>query len=152
MGDYLRSTRECSLDSLNPLLATVIREHIEKYALGDVEAAVLICCETTSTKQKKGLFRSKAEVMLTGMLLTPKWLIWGSIKGDKVLGVLSARLHDIQVQDYEESDMYKLMADSGIHIDGLRTSTGPGSAFIGLGAEPAAERFREALKAALEKA
>src|SRR6266487_5923718 len=103
MGDYLRATRECTLGSLNPILAATIRAHIERYELGDVDASALICCETTSTKQKKGLFGGKAEVILTGMILTPQWLIWASGKENEAPGVLSARLRDVRVQDYEKS-------------------------------------------------
>ena len=152
MGDYLRATRECTLGSLNPTLAASIRAHIEKYELGDVEASALICCETTSTKQKKGLFGRKAEVFLTGMILTSQWLIWGSGKENETLGVHSARLRDVQVQDYEKSSMYKLVQDTGLNISGLRTdAVDIGSIFIGLGPEPAAQKFRAMLKEEIEK-
>jgi hypothetical protein len=152
MGDYLRTTRECVLDSLHPLLAAAIRGYIEKYELGDIEAHVLMCCETTSTKKKKGMLRRKAEVTLAGIIFTPQWLIWAAGKENEAPGVLSARLHDIRVQDYEKSDMYKLIPDTGLNILGLRTGDGPGSIFFGLGPEPAAQKFRAMLKDALDKA
>ena len=56
MSDYMHTTRECTLDSLRPELAAALRNYIEKHELGDLEPTVLICCETTSTKKKKGLF------------------------------------------------------------------------------------------------
>lgn len=153
MGDYLRTTRECTLDNLNPTLATALRTHIAKHALGDVEAAILLCCETTSTKQKKGLFGGKAEVILTGMLLTPQWLIWAAGPANQPPGVLSAKLRNIQVQDYEKSDLHKLVPDTGLNIAGLYTDTPtPGTNFIGLGPEPAAQKFRTMLQEALAKA
>jgi hypothetical protein len=152
MGDYLRATRECTLDSLHPRLAAAIREHVEKYELGDIEASALMCCETTSTKKKKGLLRRKTEVILTGVIFSPQWLIWASGKQDEAPGVLSARLHDVRVQDYEESEMYNMIQDTGLNVFGLRTKDGPGSAFIGLGPEPAAQKFRAALKDAVAKA
>jgi len=153
MGDYVRTTRECTLDNLNPLLAEALRAHIEKHELGNVAASSLICCETTSTKQKKGLFGGKAEVILTGMLLTSHWLIWATGKAGEAPGVLSARLRDIQVQDYEHSDLAKLIQDTGLNISGLRTDAiNLGSSFIGLGAEPAAQKFRSMLKAAIAQA
>lgn len=37
MGEYLRTTRECSLDSMRPELAAAIRDRIEKYDLKDIE-------------------------------------------------------------------------------------------------------------------
>ncbi len=150
MGDYTRTTRECTLDGLQPPLAAAIRSHVKKYELGDIEAAILMCCETISTKKKKGLFRRKAEVTLTAIIFTPQWLIWAAGKQDEALGVLSARLHDIRVQDYEKSEMYKLMQDTGLNIFGLRTGDGPGSIFFGLGPEPAAQRFRTMLRDALK--
>jgi hypothetical protein len=153
MGDYLRTTRECTLGNLKPASVTAIRTHIEKYELGNVEASALMCCETTSTKQKKGLLGGKAEVIVVSMILTPQWLIWASGKENESPGVLSARLRDIQVQDYEKSDMYKLMQDTGLNVSGLRTdAVDLGSTFIGLGPEPAAQKFRSMVKEAIAKA
>ena len=150
VGDYLRTTRECTLDGLNPVLVTAVRTHIEKYELNDTVASALMCCETTSTRQKKGLFGGKTEVILTGIILTPQWLIWATGKTNEVPGVLSARLSEIQVQNYEQSPMYKMVQDSGLNISGLRTSEGgTGTAFIGLGPEPAAQKFRSILKEAM---
>ena len=152
MGEYLRSTREATLSNLNPALSAAMRTHIQKQSLGNIDSSILNCCETSSTKQKKGLFGGKPEVILTGILLTPQWLIWAAGKANEAPGVLSARLGDIHVQDYETSDLYKLMADTGLTISGLRTDgIALGSAFIGLGPEPAALKFRSMLKEALAK-
>lgn len=153
MGDYHRFTRECTLESMRPKLATAIRARIEKYDLKDPDASALICCETTSTKQKKGLFSRKTEVVLTGIILTPQWLIWAAGKENEAPGVLSTRLHDIRVEDYETSNMYKMIQDTGLNIFGLRTGTeGAASTFIGLGPEPVAQRFRDLLKEAIAQA
>jgi hypothetical protein len=152
MGDYVRTTRECSLDGLNPILSASIRNHIEKYELAGVATSVLICCETTSTSKKKGFFGGKAAVFLTGILLTPQWLIWASGQEGKAIGVHSARLRDIQVQDYEKSSMNKLVQDTGVNISGLRTdAVDLGSVFIGLGPEPAAQKFRTMLREAISR-
>lgn len=138
------------LESMSSDLSTAIRAHINKYELIDAEASALMCCETVSTKLKKRPFGGKPEVILTGVLLSPQWLIWASGKEGETPGVLSARLRDIHVQDYERSDMYRLVADSGINIHGSLTGgIQPVSAFIGLGPEPAAQEFRAALKEAL---
>jgi len=155
MGDYIRNTRECTPDSMHPGLLAAIRAYIHNHIPGDgdILQTALICCETVSTRQKKGLFAGKAEVILTAVVLTPRWLIWAAEKENKSLGVLGARLDSIQVQDYEKSDLYKLVADSGLSIDGLQTdTTDPGSAFIGLGSEPAALKFRAMLKETVAKA
>jgi hypothetical protein len=138
---------------MNPDLATAIRAHIQKFELGDIEASALMCCETISTRQVKNLFGSKEEVVLTGVLLTPEWLVWATGKENETPDVLSARLGDIRVQDYETSDMFKMIEDSGLNVSGLRTSaTRLGVTFIGLGPEAAADKFRGLLKDAIEKA
>jgi hypothetical protein len=152
MSEYIRATRACGLDGLEPQMAAAIRAHIQKHELGGIPDATLMCIETTATRQKKGLLRRKTEVILAGVLLTPQWLIWAVGEAGDVPAVLSARLRDIRVQDYERSEMYTLVQDSGLNILGLRTDTAAGTAFIGLGPEPAAQRFRTALKEAIEKA
>jgi hypothetical protein len=149
MGDYLRTTRECTLDDLQPLLVAAIRGHIEKYELGDVEESALMCCETTSTKKKKGLFGGKAEVILTGVVITPQWLIWAGGKENEKAGVLSARLQNLRVEDYEKANMYKMIPDTGLSVFGFQTANDLGSVFIGLGSEPAAQKFRDMLKEAI---
>jgi len=150
MGEYQRTTRRCTLESMSPNLSAAIRAHIKRYELGDAEAAALMCCETASTKLKKGLFGGKTEVILTGVLLSPHWLVWASGKEGETPGVLSARLRDIRAQDYETTDMYRLVADSGLTISGpLTDGIDPVSAFIGLGSEPAAQEFRTALRETL---
>jgi len=152
MGEYHRITRECTLDSMRPELAAAIRNHIEKYGLEGVETSVLMCCETVSTKQKKSLFSRKTEVVLLGAFLTSKWLIWAVGKENEVPGVLSTRLDDIRVEDYEDTQMYKMIQDTGVNVLGLRVEEGSaGSAFIGLGPEPASQKFREMLKEAIKK-
>ena len=153
MRDYVRATRECTFDGMKPFLAQAIRAHLEKHLLGALEASALMCCETTSTKQKKGLFGGKAEVILTGILLTPQWLIWAAGKETETPGVLSVKLRDIEVLDYEKTDQYRLIEDNGLSVEGLRTDgVNPGSAFIGLGPEPVSQKFRSLLRDAQMKA
>ncbi len=151
MGDYTRVTRECTLAGLRPEWTAAIRKYIEKHELGDLEADILICCETTSTKKKKGFFGGNPEVILTGMLVTSKWLVWATGMENESIGVLAAKLRDIQAQDYEKSDFYRLMPDTGLNINGLLVAEGSGSAFIGLGPEAAGQKFCAVLRDALEK-
>ena len=153
MGDYLRTTRECSLDSMRLELAAAIRDRIKKYDLTDIERSTSFCCETISTRQKKRLFRRKPEVVQTGILRTPRWLIWATGKENESPGVLAAKLGDIRMQDNEKSNMYRMIQDTGLNISGLHTGTANlGSAFIPLGSEPAAQRFRDLLKGAKAEA
>jgi hypothetical protein len=153
MGDYIRTTRAGPLDTLAPALAAALRAHAAEYQLGDLSGPGVMCWETTSTKKKKGLFARQPEVILTGIVLAPPMLLWAAGQAGEKPAVLSARLRDVQVQDYEQSSMHKLVADTGLNINGLRTDTpSAGTAFIGLGPEPAAQQFRAALADAAAKA
>lgn len=145
MGEYQRSTRECTLEDMRPELKTAINEHIERYGLEDVIASAIYCCEAVSIKEKKKLFGSKTEVEIRGTVLTPKWLITAGGRENGDMGAFSARLQELRVQDYEKTKMYKMIADTGLNVYGFPTGSGPGSIFIGLGTEPAAQRFREML-------
>ena len=101
MSDYIRDTRQCTLETMKPTLANAIRAHIEKYDLHDVPGNILACCETISTKKKKGLFAGKPEDIFTGVVLTPKWLVWAAGRENETPGVLSAKLRDIQTRRQE---------------------------------------------------
>ena len=151
MNAYTRSTRECTFANLNPELVTVICEHVEKYKLGDVESSLLICCETTSTIQRTGIFKSGADTTVTGMLVTAKLLVWTNGKGKPL--VRSALLRNINAQDFENTAMYQVKPDSGMNISGRYTDvTKQGQSFIGLGSDPAGEKFRQVLQHAIQKA
>ena len=75
MSEWKRTTRECTLESMKPELSAAIRAHVEKYNLGDILSAPVMCIETISDKPKKGLFGS-AETNYTGAVLTKDWLVW----------------------------------------------------------------------------
>jgi hypothetical protein len=151
MNVYTRSTRECAFANLSPELVTAIREHGEKYKLGDVESSPLICCETTSTTRKTGLFTNGSETTVTGMLVTAQLLVWTNGKGKPV--ARSALLRNIDVQDFENTAMYQVKPDSGMNISGRYTDvTKQGLSFIGLGSDPAGEKFRQVLQHAIQKA
>lgn len=152
MGDYQRTTRECTLDSMRPELAAAIRAHVEKHNLGDILSGAVMCVETTSEKRKKGLFGG-TEIIYQGAALTKDWLVWAAGGTKAPMGVLSARLDQITAQDYAKSDFAKLIPDTGVNVNGLYTGTsGPGSAFIGLEENAAGKKFREVLIAAAQGA
>ncbi|MEI2827884.1 MAG: hypothetical protein V9F04_16910 [Dermatophilaceae bacterium] len=150
MSDYLRNTRICLFPQLAPALVTALRAYGEQQQLGDLAATAVRCCETISRKPKKGLF-GKEEVIVTGVVLTPLWLVWAAGQPGQPPTVLSARLGTFTVQDYgQKSPLQKLAPDTGVNVNGLLTDgVHPGTAFIGFGPEPAAAEFRAALSAAL---
>jgi hypothetical protein len=152
MNAYTRSTHECTFADLRPELVTAIRKHINKYKLGDVESSILICCETTSS-QKTGLFAKGTETTITGMIVTAQLLIWTNGKKKDKPTVRSALLRNIDLQDFEDTAMYRVNPDSGMNISGRYTDvTKQGQVFIGLGTDPAGEKFRQVLQHAIQKA
>lgn len=144
MTETTRTTRQCAPGELNQQLLTAIRAHIEQYQLGDLEGSALICCETKSLLAKRGLF-SSTETSLSGVIITPRWLLWAeSSNGRKQAG--SAQLRHIDAHNYEDSAMCAIVPDQGINITGRYTNTNQtGQVFIGLGSGPAAEKFRQIL-------
>lgn len=153
MGDYKRTTRECTLDSMRPDLSAAIRAHVEKHTLGDILSAPVMCIETTSEKIKKGLFGG-GETVYTGAVLTasPGWLVWASGGTKAPMGVLSARLNQMRVEDYAKSDFAKMIQDTGIFVHALFTDASEaGSTFIGLEENTAGKKFKEAVIAAVQE-
>lgn len=153
MNAYNRSTLECAFADLRPEMVTAIHKHIEKYNLGEIESSLLICCKTTSTTQKTGLFTNGSETTITAMIVTAQLLIWtDGEKRDKPT-VRSALLRNIDVQDFENTAMYQINPDSGMNVTGRYTDvTKQGQAFLGLGTDPAGEKFRQVLQHAMQKA
>ena len=159
MGDYRRSTRECHFEQLRPEIVAAIRDHVQRYELGDVERKALICCETINEKTKKsGLFGKLAggdpdPVHYVGVVVTPRYLIWarsGAKYGD---AVLSARLQECGVFDYANTPQAKLAPDTGLEVTAMLTGAIEREhSFIGLGPEPAAQNLRQVLKQARQQA
>jgi len=153
MSEYTRTTRKCSFDALDPDLAAAIAAHLERYDIDDALPSVTACFETTSTQRKRKLFGTRIETSQTAVVVTPRWLIWAARTGAGEIGVLSARLADIRIMDYEASPEYRLMPDSGVDVHGRFTNAiEVGSAFIGLGPEGAAGRFRNMVREAIGQA
>ncbi len=152
MGDYKRTTRECTLDSMRPELSAAIRAHVEKHNLGDILSSAVMCVETTSEKIKKGLFGG-GETNYTAAVLTNDWLVWANSGTNVKPHAMSARLTQITVQDYAKSSFAKLISDTGVNINGLKTdSSETGTTFIGLEENAAGIKFREALIVAAQAA
>jgi hypothetical protein len=153
MNAYIRTTRECKFGDMRNEIAAAIRKHVETYKLDDIESPLPICFETTSTCKKKGLFSSSEETIITGMLISSQLLVWTNEKKNGKPVVISALLRNIDVQDFENTAMYRVSPDSGINISGRYTDvTKQGQSFIGLGSDPAGEKFRLVLQHAIQKA
>jgi len=151
MKESIRTTRECSFDHLGTEMLAAIREHLELYKIGNIEPHILICCETTSIQKKKGLFGG-SEKVITGALVTSEWLILAVEKPNEKPEVISGRLQNLQAQNFEDTAMFRVSPDSGLNITGRYSDvTRLGMSFIGLGPEPAAQKFRQILQEAVHK-
>jgi len=153
MNAYTRSTRECKFGDMRHELAVAIRKHSETYKLGDIESSLLVCFETTSTRRKTSLFKNGDETTITAMLITSKLLVWTNGKNNGKPFVISALLRNIDMQDFENSAMFRVNPDTGINISARYSDvTKQGQSFIGLGSDPAGEKFRLALQHAIQRA
>jgi len=145
MSEWNRSTRELQFDQFTQEVVSAFKSHAELYTLGDILAENLICIRTDSEKKKKGLF-GKAETVSQCVVLTSSWLLWTVKSGDDQPTVLSARLVNIVVQDYSQTQFGKMVPDTGIQVTGSFTDVSEnGSAFIGLDESQAAKKFMELL-------
>jgi hypothetical protein len=154
MSDYVRFTRECSFGQLRPELARAIREYAQnRRELGNVEVEVLMCCQTTSEKKPVGalaalLGDNPDTILYTGMVVTPQWLIWARYGDKSGIRVSSAKLQDVQVKVYASL----LVKDTGMEVSGyIGDSRGKVRGYIGMGPEPAAQKFCEQVQKAIEK-
>lgn len=149
MGDYNRSTKECTLQTMHPRLATAIRIFCETKELGDIEQAAIVCIETTNQKKKDGLLGGAAQVQSVGAVLTPTFLVWAISEAKGGTSVIAAKLREIEAREYKSDRL----PDTGLDIFGfINDAPERVSVFIGLGSEPAAQRFSEAVRLAVAQA
>lgn len=152
MSDWKRKTREVSFDGLSPNMIASINKHIEQYNLGPILSDAIMCIQTDSEKAKKSLFDSE-EIVSTGAVITPRWLVWGTNGTKTETTVLSAQLRDIVVQDYAQTEFAKMISDSGINVTGKFTNVSENStAFIGLDESAAGDKFKETIIKAVQDA
>jgi hypothetical protein len=147
LADYYRTTRECSLDGLQPELVQAMRDYIENQKLVGIENEILMCCETTSEQKthnkSSGLLTWLGEgdpdtIVHTGMFVTPEWLVWAR-KGDKSgMLVTSAHFRNVKVKPF----FSRFNDDTGLEVSGfIGDAPGRVKGYIGMGPEDAAQRF-----------
>ena len=112
-----------------------------------------MCAETISEKIKHGFFSkffgNSNYAQNVSMMVTPERLVWCTLDTQNNAIVLAARLSEIEVSDFPPT----LVEDSGLDVFGfINQSPERVQAFLGLGAEPAAEKFRQTLKEAAGRA
>jgi hypothetical protein len=145
MPDWKRQTKEISLESLPSEITSDIQQYIKQYNLGPILLDALMCIQTDSEKIKKGLF-GKAETVQITAIVTSRWLVWSVDQPATKAAVLSAQLINVTVQDYSQTPFAKMVADSGIQVNGMFTDASESaSAFIGLDEGAAGQTFRQIL-------
>ena len=150
MSDWKRKTEEVPFESLPPEMIAAINKHIEQYNLGAILSDAIMSIQTNSEKAKKGLFDSE-ETVRVGAVITPRWLVWATNGTKTEMTVLSARLNDVVVQDYSQTEFAKMIPDSGINVSGKLTNVSENStAFIGLDESETGDKFRETVIKAVQ--
>jgi hypothetical protein len=153
MSEYVRTTRECSVSQLHPELRQSIQKYFQEHELGDVQAETRMCCETISRRKNAPatgawLSGTADATIHTGMLLTSQFLIWAQYGDQSGTRVNGADLNQIRA----ESHTSLFTKDTGLeivgYIGGARSRV---RGYIGMGTEPAAQKFCEEVKQAIDK-
>jgi hypothetical protein len=154
LGDYNRSTKEITLDSMPPEFKAALDAHIEMYELGPILDDALMCVETTSEKIKKGLFSGPGpKLLVQTVILTDRWLVLADRVDQNAVYIRTMQLRDITVEDYEKSQFHAMIPDSGVNLHGIATdTTEKGTVFLPLGKDSAGEKFKSALIEAAQDA
>ena len=153
MSTINRATRSCELEELDAGLKTAMRAHVAQYNLGVTESDILMCCETTSTSHKRGIFGISKETTLSAAYVTPKWLVWADSTNQNDAGTGSAQLKQIDAHDYEMTAMFEISRDHGINVTGRYTDANKtGRTFIVLGSDRDGKKFRELLDRTMKRA
>lgn len=155
MGDYNRSSKEIAFGDIPVNVIKSIQTYVEKHNLGDILANPLMCIVSTSEKIKKGFLGRGAgpKLLIQTAILTNHWLILADNVDQNALYIKSMQLRDVTVEDYEKSQFYKMIPDTGVNVNGRFTDASEaGSLFMPLGKDDAGERFKSALMAAIQKA
>lgn len=148
MSDYQRTTRICTINDLPPSLASALAQRAQDLGLKDLNQQILLCAETTSVKTKRtGLIArwlggDPDKSHITGILVTPNYLIWGHVGEKRGTAVLAAKWSEVDVTPFAST----LVADTGLEVSGFISGFNEkAQAFIGLGEGAAAEQLRQRL-------
>ena len=151
MSEYDRTTRECSVNQLHPEVFHALKTYFHEKNLGSLETETVLCCETISTrKSASGLYSllspSVDTTIYTGVILTSERLIWVR-SGDTSGTMLSAaNLNHIIVNTYKSM----FVNDSGLEIIGyIGDSKLVVKGYVGMGPEPATQKFCDEVKQAI---
>ena len=151
MSKTTRSTHTCTINQLRPALARGIREYFQAHELGDPETEIQSCCETLTERKSTGglldlLDPGKDRTTYTGLVLTARELVWAFADEGGEAHVVGADLVYINAQ----MTVSLFSKEVGLQVAGLiGGSKGNVRGVIGLGPEPDAQQFCEAVGAAI---
>lgn len=150
MSEYIRTTRECSVNQLHPELLRSMQSYFEQHALGHLQSETLACCETISRKKAGSWLSGKQDsTIYTGILLTSEWLIWVHYGDESGILLNAADLKEIRAR-YHVSLFTK---DASLEIAGyINGANALVHGYIALERGPVAEKFCEEVREASNKA
>jgi len=145
MTDYHRTTRECTLDQLRPELARAIRDYAQQQHWDNLEADVLMCCETTaekiSTNRLDTFLNSDVDpITYLALIATPQRLIWAHSGTRTRVGAASAQYKEMRLKIFQPKHTQDFAVDVYAHMDATREIAG-GRMMLDSG--PAAQKFCE---------
>ncbi|MCB9596090.1 MAG: hypothetical protein H6719_25435 [Sandaracinaceae bacterium] len=149
---YTRSTRAQRVTDLDPAALAALDAYRERSGLADDPRATAIACVRTdfdhTTRRWWG--GTRTEKGTTHAILTPSHLITLLVDPSGSVSTIAYRVSDLEVRDYESSPGFQLLEDSGLSVTGFPPGASERSTyFVGLGPEPDAVAFRDAVRAAL---
>lgn len=154
MSEYIRTTRECSVDQLHPELLQAIQNYFQERQLGDLESDALLCCETISRKENTGtlaylLSGNPDTTIYMGMVLTSQFLLWVHHGDRSGIRLNAAKLSEIRAEFHTSLFTKAVGLDIVGYISDARSRV---RGYIAMGPEPAAQKFCEEVKLATIKA
>lgn len=143
MSDYRRTTRECSIVQLRPDLARVIRDYAQQQQWSNLEAEVVMCCETTSEKISTNrldavLNGDVDEITTLALIVTPQRLIWARSGERAGASAASAQLKEVHLKIFTPKHTQDVGLDVYGRMEGTRAKVG---GRLTLGSGPAAQKF-----------
>lgn len=152
MSDYRRTTRECSVAQLQPDLARAIQDYAQRQQWGNLEAEVVMCCETASEK----ISTNRLDALLNGdvdaitylaLIVTPQRLIWARSGERAGTSAASAQLKDVRLKIFTPKHAQDIAVDVYGRMEGTREKVG---GRLTLGPGPATQKFCEDVMRAVD--
>jgi hypothetical protein len=147
MSKAIRTTRECSIDQLDPRLFHSLREYFHTHALGELSEHTFRCCETVTTHETMSALESwstgNAEATnYLATLLTGNWFFWIRTISPTETVINAADLIAIHVDTMISSRTGEVEIKISGVLAGAKNQT---NGKLILGPDPAAKIFTEAL-------